>query len=340
MDTKILNVLYQSSDLYAPLTGIAMTSLFENNKKLDEINVYLLDDGISEKNKALILKTAQKYNREILFIQTEPIKKKLIELNVAEFKGAYTTYYKLFVSSYIRDIDKIDLLLYMDSDTIIDHDLSEIFNINLDGKIAAARVDLVPDDYKKALGQECVIPYFNCGVILFNVQEWRKQKCEETIIKSIKQDRNKFALADQDIINLLFADNIAFLGLEFNFPSMCYLFSPQECYKVYELQEKTFYTIEEMKKAYDMPIIHHTLTHFGKRPWQKNSGHPQEKVFFKYVKISEWPKFERKNIKRPTIFVLQEMAFLILPKKVYINLHKVMLKQYLKTRNKQYLNSK
>lgn len=38
---KILNILYQSNDNYAPITGVSMTSLFENNKKLDEINIYL-----------------------------------------------------------------------------------------------------------------------------------------------------------------------------------------------------------------------------------------------------------------------------------------------------------
>ena len=39
---KILNVLYQSDNNYADLTGVSITSLFENNKHLDEINVYIL----------------------------------------------------------------------------------------------------------------------------------------------------------------------------------------------------------------------------------------------------------------------------------------------------------
>ena len=47
---KILNVLYQTDDNYAPIAGVSMTSLFETNRHLDEIHVYMLDDGIYGEN--------------------------------------------------------------------------------------------------------------------------------------------------------------------------------------------------------------------------------------------------------------------------------------------------
>lgn len=48
---KTLNILYQSNDYYAPITGVSMTSLMENNKDIDELNFYILDDKISDNNK-------------------------------------------------------------------------------------------------------------------------------------------------------------------------------------------------------------------------------------------------------------------------------------------------
>lgn len=331
-----LNVLYQSSDLYAPLTGIAMTSLFENNKDIENIVVYLMDDGISENNKTLLRKTADKYKRTLNFISTEIIRDKLVDMGVASFKGSYTTYYKLFVSKYIKDIEDVNTLLYMDSDTLVDASIKDILSIDLNGKIAAARIDLVPDAYKTALGMDENLPYYNCGVILFNMQEWIQNRCEEQIVDSIINKRTKYSLADQDLLCTLFSDKFAVLGLEYNFPSMLYMFSPKECYKVYDLKESTFYSIEEMRKAYASPKIQHTLTHFGKRPWHKNSGHPQEMFFFKYAKISEWSNYQRKDDRRSIIFVLQEIAYRIFPKKVYIILHKEMLKVYLNKRDANY----
>ena len=46
-----LNILYQCDDNYAPYTGVSMSSLFRRNKNIEEINIYILDDGISEENK-------------------------------------------------------------------------------------------------------------------------------------------------------------------------------------------------------------------------------------------------------------------------------------------------
>ena len=47
---KILNVLYQTDDNYAAIAGVSMTSLFRTNPHMDEINIYILDNGISAEN--------------------------------------------------------------------------------------------------------------------------------------------------------------------------------------------------------------------------------------------------------------------------------------------------
>ena len=46
-----MNIIYSSSDAYSELAGVSITSLFENNKNIDDIEVYIIDNGISEKNK-------------------------------------------------------------------------------------------------------------------------------------------------------------------------------------------------------------------------------------------------------------------------------------------------
>ena len=46
-----MNVVYSSSDSFAPIAGVAITSLLVNNKDADELNIFLIDNNISEENK-------------------------------------------------------------------------------------------------------------------------------------------------------------------------------------------------------------------------------------------------------------------------------------------------
>ena len=57
-----LNILYQSNDSYAAITGVSMYSLFKNNTDIDELTVYLLDDGISKENLNKFKKLGKEYN--------------------------------------------------------------------------------------------------------------------------------------------------------------------------------------------------------------------------------------------------------------------------------------
>ena len=47
----VINVTYCSSDLFSEVCAVSIVSLFENNKHLREINVFVIDDNITEKIK-------------------------------------------------------------------------------------------------------------------------------------------------------------------------------------------------------------------------------------------------------------------------------------------------
>ena len=46
-----MNVVYSSSDSYAPIAGVSIMSLLHNNTDADEINIYMIDNNISDENK-------------------------------------------------------------------------------------------------------------------------------------------------------------------------------------------------------------------------------------------------------------------------------------------------
>lgn len=48
-----MNIVYSSSDSYAEIAGVSIVSLFENNKDIKEMVIYIIDNGISDSNKKI-----------------------------------------------------------------------------------------------------------------------------------------------------------------------------------------------------------------------------------------------------------------------------------------------
>ena len=48
-----MNIVYYSSDLFSEMCGVAIQSLCENNKDADDINIYVVEDNISDENKKI-----------------------------------------------------------------------------------------------------------------------------------------------------------------------------------------------------------------------------------------------------------------------------------------------
>ena len=68
-----MNVLYTCDNNYVWLLGISAISMFENNRELQNLNVYLLGENISNENKQILTKIGEKYNRQITIIEVPKI---------------------------------------------------------------------------------------------------------------------------------------------------------------------------------------------------------------------------------------------------------------------------
>ena len=63
-----MNIVYSSSDSYAPIAGVSIMSLLHNNTDADEINIYMIDNNISDENKKRFENMVDKFGRNIVFI--------------------------------------------------------------------------------------------------------------------------------------------------------------------------------------------------------------------------------------------------------------------------------
>ena len=61
-----MTVVYTCDDNFVWIMGISMISLFENNKDMKDLDVYLLGDHVSEDNKNVLSGIAKGYGRDVL----------------------------------------------------------------------------------------------------------------------------------------------------------------------------------------------------------------------------------------------------------------------------------
>lgn len=328
---KTLNVLYQSNDSYAAITGVSMTSLLINNEDIDEINIIVLDDKISKQNKRRMKLVCDKYHRTITFIDTDEILKTLKNLKVAPFKNTYTTYFKLFA---IKNLNlKNGRVLQLDGDTVINGSLKELCDIDLTDYVCAATYDCTMNAYKQMINIPLTDKYYNCGVLLINQNEWIKNRCQEKITEHLSTVRNGYYTVDQDIINVLFRDKIKYLNLKYNFNSGFYIYGIKESLKMYDLKPEYYNTAQEVSEVIDSPILYHCMGAMTGRPWEQDSIHPQNKIFDHYLALSPWNDFEKRKVNRKPIFKIQRALYQILPRALYIPLHKFAQKKYLSDMN-------
>lgn len=99
-----------------------------------------------------------------------------------------------------------DRCLYLDSDTMVRGDLSELYSTDLNGK-----------SYGMVMG--CVPEYgYNSGVILMDLKKLRDDNKWDKLTEHLAKYAKTYFLPDQTVINRFYKDDIFELQLKYNYP--------------------------------------------------------------------------------------------------------------------------
>lgn len=172
-DTKRMNVLYSSDDNYAQHMGVSIYSLLRHNAEFENIRLYVIDNDISPENRDKLREMVSRFsNAEIMFLPFLEWKEKL-RLNMS-WDISISSYARLFVGEMLPET--VDRVLYADCDMIVCEPLRELWNTPLGGKVLAAVQDSISADTKAAVGLQAGMRYFNAGLLLIDLAEWRARK--------------------------------------------------------------------------------------------------------------------------------------------------------------------
>lgn len=131
--------------------------------------------------------------------------------------GNLAPYYRLLLPDLVDE----DRLLYLDSDTRVDIDISPLFEHDMGqypaGFVVSSTVDFALDrEFQFSIGRSPDQPAFNSGVCLFNIVEWRRQNCSERVRSFGAAHKKGLISHDQSLLNALFADDCYRLDARYN----------------------------------------------------------------------------------------------------------------------------
>ena len=191
---------------------VLLTSIFLNNNEKQFV-FHAIVEELDEKQRELILFFVQQNKAEILFYSVDAKLIKQFTLSVESPHITSATYYRLFFPELLsKDIDR---LIYLDTDIIVIGELDKLYHSSIEdstiGAVADAKVRSRPD-----LGIVKEGEYFNAGVLLINLNQWRELKITERTIKFLMTYPDKILLADQDALNNVLLNNWYKLDKKYN----------------------------------------------------------------------------------------------------------------------------
>lgn len=262
-----MNVVYTFDDGYSEISAVSIFSLLKNNSKAD-INLFIVDCGISEVNKQKFEHMVKNFGHKLVFVRAHNIEDQIpIKVDVSYW--SFVCYVRLFFPQLLPEVDRV---LHIDCDTIIKSDLSVIYNKKLNGKLCAACYDCIPSP-KYAAGFPNDSAYFSNGFILFDLKGMRRLNIQQKFIDYIVAKNGILPHLDQDVINYVLKDNICVLPPEYNMMTQMTLFGS----KIVELftDNEPFYSEKQIEFAVNNPIMVHLVGYrYVSKPWSQPCYHP------------------------------------------------------------------
>ena len=271
------NIAYAPDDKYINQTIVSMVSAIENNKEheIEFIIIYskLTNESIEK------LRTIAPLTPNPSFARGEGnVHIRLLGVDENIFKSlplshwvTVQAWFRIKLPDMCQDLDKI---LYLDCDTLILGDLSELFSTNLDGKFLAGVKDVWGvDKYCKRLNMASGV-YVNSGMLLLNAEFCRQENFFEKIVDFANNNAKIIEFCDQDSINKVADEKKVVLHPKFNFMDTWW----RGGYYEHEGQDEVDYL-----NAKENPVIVH-LT--GLKPAFKGCGNKFKDKWWEYAKLT------------------------------------------------------
>ena len=286
---NFLPIVFTCDDAYFKYANVVITSIIHNQNRNCRYEINVLSEFISNENMLLARKQLESHsNFTINFVILKDFDSSKFFLNSYM---SISTYYRFYIPQLFSRYDRI---LYLDSDLIVDADISDFASLDFDDKLAICSPSpfirnkvLKGDDEKFSLNyfthvlkMPDPLQYFNAGVMLYNVKKMNEIDITTKLFEALEDIKEPF-LQDQDILNSVLSNNggVKLISSKYNMT------------RTFVITDKRLF-LERLKEIFRISkknnwfFIYHYV---GKdKPWMTKRS--DGLLFVKYAKMSPFYK--------------------------------------------------
>ena len=298
---EIIEIVACTDKLFVMPAGVMMYSVCVNNPDVHIVFHVIHDDSVTSEDRRDLEETVTVFEgKSIAFYHVDVTKFPCFPNITTEIAITQAAYYRLMLSEILpKTIRKV---LYMDGDIIVRHSLLPLWNIDLKEHSVGVVTDGLEGnlEHYRRLNYSPQLGYFNSGVLLVNLEYWRKHDVVRTFMSYLQEHAGTLKYHDQDILNAIFSDNKILLPIKYNLTTGFLWKLPQYDYKKYE-------------KGVDEALRDPVIVHFAEyKPWirlRKNKIHPFASTFYKYQSQTKWKgvKIDKRSYKLRAINFVADM---------------------------------
>ena len=259
MSNNTIPVFCACDDRFAKYAVVSIHSMIQNASSDRRYHLHMLHTGISSPMQQKLQSLQQDWFQISFEDVTDYLKTISEKLPIRDYYSK-TTYFRLFIAEMFPEYDKA---IYLDVDTIIQGDLSELYDTDLkDAYVGACheqvmiQEDIFGDYVEKVIGISRY-NFFNAGVLLINCEAFRVHFVLDKFIDYL-HFYDFVVTQDEDYLNLICKDHVLWLDQRWNT----------------EVFGRIPYPIEEAK------LIHYIMT---SKPWHYDDCRFSE-IFWNYAK--------------------------------------------------------
>jgi len=209
-------IVMACDESYAMQVAVALRSALDASHGADPLNVHVLCSQFSTSLRQKVIDSLPAGLADIHWIPVD--------------LGSFKTFSTLphiskmtFARFMIPNIfpESVRRVLYLDADILVLQDLRPLWETDLRGAVVGAVKDHILDSQIKADARGVerfprVQHYFNAGVLLIDLGQWRKHRISEQGLEYLKANPDS-PLADQDALNVACDGRWLDLGVTWNF---------------------------------------------------------------------------------------------------------------------------
>ena len=291
--TEAITIGCATDTKYVMPLAVMLRSLLMHRKEPLPLVVYVLDGGVSEDDKTRLCTSCASDGVEIHWLP----------LGHASFPGlplwggmSPMTYARLLLPELLPE--SLHKIIWLDSEMIVQGDITALWNAELGDWAALAVQDLVVPHFSSRYGVPRYIElglagnakYFNAGVMVVNLDWWRRNQVAHKVLRYLRDNRQGVYFHDQEGLNVALANHWRELDPRWN--------------QIASVAGRRFLKVRHLDtEKYDEVIHEPFIIHFAGswKPWTYHNANPSRNLYFHYLDMTAWAGWRPQHTARTVL---------------------------------------